>query len=143
MFDGYSFDYSEEGLDKIYRANYAAYENVFRRCGLEYLAVEADPGAIGGSENHEFMVLTENGEDTVLRCDTCAYAANAERAEVPVNPDLSARSHWLRRSSPRPVRIPSRRSVSSCRFPQSASSRPLSAPRTANLSWRWCGEIGN
>ena len=87
MFDGYSFDYSEEGLDKIYRANYAAYGKVFRRCGLEYLAVEADPGAIGGSENHEFMVLTENGEDTVLRCDTCSYAANAERAEVPVNPD--------------------------------------------------------
>ncbi len=85
MFDGYSFDYSEEGLDAIYRANYAAYGRVFRRCGLEYLAVEADPGAIGGSENHEFMVLTENGEDTVLRCDTCSYAANAERAEVPLN----------------------------------------------------------
>lgn len=87
MFDGYSFDYSEEGLEKIYRANYHAYGKVFRRCGLEYLAVEADPGAIGGSENHEFMVLTENGEDTVLRCDTCDYAANAERAEVPVNPN--------------------------------------------------------
>ncbi|MCW3095999.1 MAG: prolyl-tRNA synthetase [Chthonomonadaceae bacterium] len=87
MFDGYSFDHSEAGLDKIYRANYEAYGKVFRRCGLEYLAVEADPGAIGGSENHEFMVLTENGEDTVLRCDICPYAANAERAEVPVNPD--------------------------------------------------------
>ena len=87
MFDGYSFDYSEEGLEKIYRANYEAYGKVFRRCGLEYLAVEADPGAIGGSENHEFMVLTENGEDTVLRCDSCSYAANAERAEVPVNAD--------------------------------------------------------
>lgn len=86
MFDGYSFDYSEAGLDTIYRANYEAYGKIFRRCGLEYLAVEADPGAIGGSENHEFMVLTENGEDTVLRCDTCTYAANAERAEVPVNP---------------------------------------------------------
>jgi prolyl-tRNA synthetase len=83
MFDGYSFDSSEENLDRIYRANYRAYENIFRRCGLEYLAVEADPGAIGGSENHEFMVLTESGEDTVLRCDTCDYAANAERAEVP------------------------------------------------------------
>ncbi len=83
MFDGYSFDYSEEKLDVIYRANYTAYGRVFRRCGLEYLAVEADPGAIGGSENHEFMVLTENGEDTVLRCDTCTYAANAERAEIP------------------------------------------------------------
>ena len=87
MFDGYSFDHSEAGLDTIYRANYEAYGKVFRRCGLEYLAVEADPGAIGGSENHEFMVLTENGEDTVLRCDSCTYAANAERAEVPVSPD--------------------------------------------------------
>ncbi len=83
MFDGYSFDSSEEGLEQAYRANYRAYENVFRRCGLQYLAVEADPGAIGGSENHEFMVLAESGEDTVLRCDTCTYAANAERAEVP------------------------------------------------------------
>jgi prolyl-tRNA synthetase len=82
MFDGYSFDSSDENLSVIYRANYRAYERIFQRCGLEYLAVEADPGAIGGSENHEFMVLTESGEDTVLRCDTCTYAANAERAEV-------------------------------------------------------------
>ncbi|HLJ54249.1 MAG TPA: proline--tRNA ligase [Chthonomonadaceae bacterium] len=85
MFDGYSFDSNEADLDRIYRANYRAYENVFRRCGLEYLAVEADPGAIGGSENHEFMVLTDSGEDTVLRCDSCDYAANAERAEVPAS----------------------------------------------------------
>lgn len=83
MFDGYSFDSNDENLSVIYRANYRAYERIFQRCGLEYLAVEADPGAIGGSENHEFMVLTESGEDTVLRCDTCTYAANAERAEVP------------------------------------------------------------
>ena len=83
MFDGYSFDSTDENLSVIYRANYRAYERIFQRCGLEYLAVEADPGAIGGSENHEFMVLTESGEDTVLRCDTCTYAANAERAEVP------------------------------------------------------------
>jgi prolyl-tRNA synthetase len=82
MFDGYSFDYSEELLDKIYRENYRAYARIFLRCGLEYLAVEADPGAIGGSENHEFMVLTESGEDTVLRCASCGYAANAERAEI-------------------------------------------------------------
>ncbi len=82
MFDGYSFDGNEVDLDTIYRANYEAYGRVFRRCGLDYLAVEADPGAIGGSENHEFMVLTPSGEDTVLRCDSCSYAANAERAEL-------------------------------------------------------------
>jgi prolyl-tRNA synthetase len=94
MFDGYSFDTSEEKLDAIYRANYRAYERIFQRCGLEYLAVEADPGAIGGSENHEFMILTPDGEDTVLRCDTCAYAANAERAELrdePVTETVAAK----------------------------------------------------
>jgi prolyl-tRNA synthetase len=91
MFDGYSFDSSEELLDVIYKANYRAYENIFRRCGLEYLAVEADPGAIGGTENHEFMVLAESGEDTVLRCDTCSYAANAERAEVPFADQVATR----------------------------------------------------
>ena len=83
MFDGYSFDSNEAALDSIYRANYRAYERIFQRCGLNYLAVEADPGAIGGSENHEFMILTESGEDTVLRCDHGNYAANAERAEIP------------------------------------------------------------
>lgn len=83
MFDGYSFDSNEGDLDAIYRENYRAYERIFTRCGLKYLAVEADPGAIGGSENHEFMILTESGEDTVLRCDSCGYAANAERAEIP------------------------------------------------------------
>jgi prolyl-tRNA synthetase len=86
MFDGYSFDSDQAGLDAIYRENYDAYCRIFQRCGVEYLAVEADPGAIGGSENHEFMLLTESGEDTVLRCDSCSYAANAERAEV-VNED--------------------------------------------------------
>lgn len=101
MFDGYSFDSTEANLDAIYRANYRAYENIFRRCGLDYLAVEADPGAIGGSENHEFMVLTESGEDTVLRCDTCSYAANAERAEVAstgnaIRPDSGQLPDWAR-----------------------------------------------
>ena len=86
MFDGYSFDSSEANLDKIYRANYRAYERIFQRCGVEYLAVEADPGAIGGSENHEFMILTESGEDTVLRSDIGTYAANAERAEIAYTP---------------------------------------------------------
>lgn len=83
MYDGYSFDSREDDLELIYRENYRAYGRIFRRCGLDYLAVEADPGAIGGSENHEFMILTESGEDTVLRCDACGYAANAERAEIP------------------------------------------------------------
>jgi prolyl-tRNA synthetase len=82
MKDGYSFDLDESGLDKQYQANYQAYQRIFQRCGLEYLAVNADAGAIGGSINKEFMILADSGEDTVLRCDTCGYAANAERAEI-------------------------------------------------------------
>ena len=98
MFDGYSFDIDQEGLDSIYRENYSAYGRIFERCGLEYLAVEADPGAIGGSENHEFMLLAESGEDTVLRCDTCSYAANAERAEIPTSGSRSS-------ETPRPSQV--------------------------------------
>ncbi|MCX6378869.1 MAG: proline--tRNA ligase [Armatimonadetes bacterium] len=90
MYDGYSFDSNEEALETIYRENYRAYGRIFKRCGLEYLAVEADPGAIGGSENHEFMVLTESGEDTVLRCGNCDYAANAERAEIIASAEVVA-----------------------------------------------------
>lgn len=82
MKDSYSFDYEEEGLERSYRAHYRAYERIFTRCGLPYLAVDADPGAIGGAENREFMLLTECGEDTVLRCGVCGYAANVERAEI-------------------------------------------------------------
>ncbi|HZO88744.1 MAG TPA: proline--tRNA ligase [Chthonomonadaceae bacterium] len=91
MFDGYSFDIGEKQLDTIYDANYRAYANIFTRCGLEFLSVEADPGAIGGTDNLEFMVLAESGEDTVLRCDSCDYAANAERAEVPEEPVAESR----------------------------------------------------
>jgi prolyl-tRNA synthetase len=82
MKDAYSFDFDEAGLDKAYEAHRTAYDRIFNRCGLDYLIVDADSGAIGGSQSNEFMVLAESGEDTVLKCDTCSYAANAERAEV-------------------------------------------------------------
>jgi prolyl-tRNA synthetase len=82
MKDSYSFDYEEEGLNRSYRAHYRAYERIFTRCGLPYLAVDADPGSMGGSEDRAFMLLTESGEETVLRCDTCGYAATSERAEI-------------------------------------------------------------
>jgi len=82
MKDGYSFDYDEEGMDRQYQANYKAYCTIFTRCGLEYLAVDADAGAIGGSVNKEFMLLADSGEDTVLQCDACGYAVNAERADI-------------------------------------------------------------
>lgn len=86
MKDMYSFHRNEEDLDKTYWDAYHAYERIFSRCGLETRAVEADSGAIGGDVTHEFMVLADAGEDLVLYCDSCSYAANAERAEgVPVD----------------------------------------------------------
>jgi prolyl-tRNA synthetase len=82
MKDGYSFDVDESGAEKSYLAMFDAYENIFRRCGLRFRPVEADTGEIGGKFSHEFMVLADTGEDTIISCDTCGYAANLERAEV-------------------------------------------------------------
>lgn len=78
MKDAYSFDIDEAGLDKSYWDMYHAYENVFRRCGLHCKPVEADSGAIGGSNSHEFMALADSGEADVIYCDNCDYAANIE-----------------------------------------------------------------
>ena len=78
--DAYSFDTSLEGLNKSYEAMYAAYCRIFDRCGLNYLPVEAESGPIGGDVSHEFMVAADNGEDTVVYCPGCGYAANLERA---------------------------------------------------------------
>jgi prolyl-tRNA synthetase len=82
MKDAYSFDATEEGADKSYREMYEAYNRIFDRCGLEYKAVLADTGNIGGSFSHEFMVLAKTGEDVVMSCDKCDYAANLELAEI-------------------------------------------------------------
>lgn len=82
MFDAYSFDRDEAGMDVSYKKQWRAYDNTFARCGLDVLVVEADGGAIGDLDNHEFMALSESGEDTVLRCDACGYAANVERCPV-------------------------------------------------------------
>jgi prolyl-tRNA synthetase len=82
MKDAYSFDRDEAGADKSYWAMYEAYQNVFKRLGLRFRAVEADSGSIGGSFSHEFMVLADTGEDTIAACTGCQYAANVERAEV-------------------------------------------------------------
>ncbi len=82
MKDAYSFDVDEEGANRSYEAMYEAYTRIFRRCGLRFRAVEADTGTIGGSYSHEFMVLAETGEDQIINCTRCAYAANLERAEV-------------------------------------------------------------
>jgi prolyl-tRNA synthetase len=81
MKDMYSFDRDAETLDQSYWAAYHAYKRIFARCGVDAHPVEADSGAIGGDVTHEFMVLAESGEDLVLFCKECEYAANAERAE--------------------------------------------------------------
>ena len=87
MYDGYSFDVDAEGLDRSYRAQDEAYRQIFRRCGLDFTVVEADPGAIGGSASQEFMVLADTGEDAVVRCAACGYGANLEKAEAGRRPE--------------------------------------------------------
>jgi len=80
MKDLYSFDVDEEGLNTSYARMVQAYKNVYARCGLPAVMVEADSGAIGGKASHEFMLLTESGEDEIIYCSKCDYAANTEKA---------------------------------------------------------------
>jgi len=82
MKDAYSFDIDEKGAEESYRKMHAAYSRIFERLGLEFRAVEADSGPIGGSFSHEFMVLAETGEDMIVTCSACGYAANTEKAEI-------------------------------------------------------------
>ncbi|MGD8353333.1 MAG: proline--tRNA ligase [Pseudomonadota bacterium] len=82
MKDAYSFDRDREAAEVSYENMRKAYTSIFERCGLKFKAVEADTGKIGGSLSHEFMVLAETGEDSVVSCDKCEYAANLEMAEV-------------------------------------------------------------
>ncbi len=81
MKDAYSFDADQEGLDESYQKMIEAYTRIFTRCGLRFRAVEAETGLIGGSFSHEFMVLAETGEETIVSCTRCSYAANIEKAE--------------------------------------------------------------
>lgn len=81
MKDAYSFDTSFEAADLSYQAMYDAYVRIFNRCGLDARPVEADTGDIGGKWSHEFMVLADSGEDGIIDCPSCGYAANQERAE--------------------------------------------------------------
>ena len=92
MKDSYSFDIDAAGLDVSYRKHYDAYRRIFDRCGLKYMVVEADSGAMGGKESHEFMVRTPAGEDRIVSCDGCDYAANVEKAtsKLEVVADLAA-----------------------------------------------------
>ena len=89
MKDAYSFDRDEQGAELSYKKMYDAYMAIFRRCGLVFKPVEADTGLIGGSFSHEFMVLADTGEEAIVSCDTCGYAANMEKAEASPPPQPS------------------------------------------------------
>ncbi|MDR1660798.1 MAG: proline--tRNA ligase [Desulfovibrio sp.] len=82
MKDAYSFDVDAAGAERSYKSMYDAYVRIFQRLGLGFRAVEADTGSIGGSFSHEFMVLSDTGEDTIVFCEDCDYAANVERARI-------------------------------------------------------------
>ena len=93
MKDAYSFNADDDSLQESYQAMAQAYRNIYRRCDLPVLMAEADSGAIGGKDSHEFILLAPTGEDTVITCSGCGYAANAEKAvgvypEVPADPEL-------------------------------------------------------
>ncbi|NKB23021.1 MAG: proline--tRNA ligase [Kiritimatiellae bacterium] len=87
MKDAYSFDVDTKAAEVSYQAMYAAYEHIFKRCGLRTTAVEADTGAMGGKASHEFMVVADAGEDGLVQCNQCTYAANVEQAESKGSPE--------------------------------------------------------
>lgn len=109
MKDGYSFHADADDARREYHEMYAVYERIFTRCGLEFRAVEADTGAIGGSLSHEFQVLAASGEDEIAACDQCPYAANIEKAEVaaPLEAEVAASGS----EAPRRVETPGKRTI--------------------------------
>ena len=86
MKDAYSFDIDKAGLDKSFELHDAVYRKIFSRCGLKFVAVEADSGSMGGSQSQEFMVYTDAGEDLIASCPVCGYAANTEKATSLLTP---------------------------------------------------------
>lgn len=115
MKDGYSFDRDHDGAMRTYDAMYEAYKKIFTRCGLSYRAVEAMTGNIGGSKSHEFQVLAGSGEDEIVSCTKCDYAANVEKAELkPVNRDPKT---VTRKGKYKKVETPGKKSVEEvCEF---------------------------
>src|SRR6201987_642587 len=86
MKDSYSFDIDKAGLDKSFDLHDGVYRTIFTRCGLKFVAVEADSGAMGGSQSQEFMVYTDAGEDLIASCPVCHYVANVEKATSILDP---------------------------------------------------------
>ncbi len=109
MKDSYSFDIDAAGLDVSYKKHYDVYCRIFDRCGLKYMVVEAHSGAMGGSQSHEFMVRTDAGEDLIVSCEKCNYAANLERATSKLEPveDLKAEGD----GKPLPVHTPGQKTI--------------------------------
>ena len=108
MKDAYSFDADEEGAAGSYKKMYDAYCRIFRRMGLDFRAVEADTGSIGGSSSHEFMVIADSGEDAIVSCASCSYGANVEKAEcIPCSAAVPAATKGV----PRKVATPGRRTI--------------------------------
>src|SRR5690242_12011882 len=109
MKDSYSFDMDAAGLDAAYEKHRQAYCRIFDRCGLEYVAVEAHSGAMGGSQSHEFMVASDAGEDFVVTCAACGYSANLEKAvshhTAPSAPDPEGNHE------PEPFHTPGRKTI--------------------------------
>ena len=109
MKDSYSFDLDAAGLDLSYKKHYDTYCRIFDRCGLRYMAVEAHSGAMGGSQSHEFVVYTDAGEDLIVSCPKCRYAANLEKATSRLEPvsDYEATGN----GQPEPVHTPGLKTV--------------------------------
>jgi prolyl-tRNA synthetase len=109
MKDSYSFDLDAAGLDVSYKKHHKTYRRIFDRCGLRYVVIEADSGAMGGSESHEFAVLTSAGEDLVVSCGNCRYAANLEKATSRLEPveDLPSEGN----GKPLPVHTPGQKTI--------------------------------
>ena len=126
MKDAYSFDIDEAGLDESYNKHDAAYRRIFTRCGLEFVAVEADSGAMGGSPSQEFMVYTDAGEDLIASCASrlCGQSGEGHQpARAGRGPGADRR--WAAGAGPHAgLRAPSKRSEPSSRFSRSTRSRP-------------------
>src|SRR3954470_12657905 len=107
MKDAYSFDIDSAGLDVSYQKHYDTYRKIFDRCGLKFSVVEAHSGAMGGSQSHEFMVLSDAGEDLIATCEKCGYAANLEKATSTLPPveDLPGTG------PPEPVATPGKKTI--------------------------------
>ena len=111
MKDAYSFDVGEEGLDVSYQKMVEAYHRIFTRCGLKFRAVEAETGLIGGNFSHEFMVLADTGEETIVSCTNCPYAANIEKADFKRAPASTASPGKVAQKPLQKVLTPEKRTV--------------------------------